>query len=140
MSAQDPMPIFAGEARRGPSRVKLAIACALSLALLGGLLWLFSPGGEDPQAPPGLADLPRMDGTIVEVEESALVMRPFEPVDGQEEVTFLIQPENREEFDFAHLRSHSSIGLPTRIFYERENGRMYAVYKMDAPANSVGAS
>ena len=39
-------------------------------------------------------------------------------------------------FDIAHLRSHSSIGLPTRIFYLEENGKRYAVYKVDAPANS----
>ena len=135
-NAQHPMPIFVGDARRGPSRVRLAIALALCLALLGVLLWLFSPGGEGPGLPANLSDLPRMDGTIVAVEDDQLVMEPF---DGRAELTFLVRDADRGQFDFTHLRSHSAIGLPTRLFYRREGGRLYAVYKMDAPANSRGA-
>ena len=39
-------------------------------------------------------------------------------------------------FDIAHLQSHSSVALPTRLYLERSGGRYFAVYKEDAPANS----
>jgi hypothetical protein len=104
--------------------------------LLAGLFWLFRPGGESANAPVDVFKLPKMDGTLVVVEPPRLVLRPFQPVDGQREVEFTIREQDMKNFDLAHLRSHSSIGLPTRLFYLEEDGKRYAVYKVDAPANS----
>jgi len=105
--------------------------------VIGSLLfWLFGPGGSAPEAPVNVSDLPYMDGTLVEVDPPTLVLRPFEPEAGESEIEFTIRPQDEKRFDIAHLRSHSSIGLPTRLFYLEENGRRYAVYKQDAPANS----
>ena len=33
------------------------------------------------------------------------------------------------------MRSHSSVALPTRIYFERTGGRAFARYKDDAPVN-----
>ena len=105
------------------------------VVLLAGLFWLFRPGGEDAKAPVDVFKLPTVDGTLVVVEPPRLVLRPFKPVDGQSEIEFTIRDQDKGNFDIAHLRSHSSIGLPTRIFYFEEDGKRYAVYKVDAPAN-----
>jgi hypothetical protein len=67
------------------------------------------------------------------VEETRLALRP---ADGSAEVNFTIRPEDVDNFDIAHLQSHSSVGIPTRIYYEEDGGTKYAVYKEDAPVNS----
>ena len=94
------------------------------------------PAARSANAPVDVFDLPTMDGTLVVVEPPKLVLSAFKPVDGQEEIEFTIRDQDKRNFDVAHLRSHSSIGLPTRIFYLEEGGKRYAVYKTDAPANS----
>lgn len=114
----------------------IATIVIATVVLLGGLFWLFRPEGGEPNAPVDVFDLPTMDGTLVVVEPPKLVMKLFRPVNGQEEVEFTIREQDKKNFDVAHLRSHSSIGLPTRIFYLEEGGQRYAVYKTDAPANS----
>jgi hypothetical protein len=107
-----------------------------AVIVLAGLFWLFRPGGEEANAPVDVFDLPTMDGTLVVVEPPKLVLKPFKPVDGQTEIEFTIRDQDRKNFDIAHLRSHSSIGLPTRLFFLEEGGTRFAVYKADAPANS----
>jgi hypothetical protein len=121
-----------------PNRPRWLIptAAVVTLILLGGLFWLFRPGGEDAKAPVDVFKLPTMDGTLVVVEPPRLVMKPFEPVDGKEEIEFTIREQDKGNFDVAHLRSHSAVGLPTRLYYLEEGGKYYAVYKTDAPANS----
>ena len=47
-------------------------------------------------------------------------------------------PRDDRYFDLAHIQSHSSIALPTRIYFERDGDRYYARFKEDAPANSGG--
>jgi hypothetical protein len=106
------------------------------LVVLAALFWLFRPGGEDAQAPVDVFDLPTIDGTLVVVEPPKLVLKAFKPVNGVQELEFTIRDQDKKNFDIAHLRSHSSIGLPTRLFYLEEDGKRYAVYKTDAPANS----
>ena len=112
------------------------VAGVVTLLLLAGLFWLFRPGGENAKAPVDVFKLPKIDGTLVVVEPPRLVLRAFKPVNGKSEIEFTIRDQDKGNFDIAHLRSHSSIGLPTRIFYLEENGKRYAVYKTDAPANS----
>ena len=119
-------------------RQRWAIAIGtLGAVVIGSVLfWLFGPGGSTPEAPVNLSDVPYIDGTLVEVEPPTLVLRPFDESAGAEEMEFTIRPQDEQHFDVAHLRSHSSIGLPTRLYYLEENGRKFAVYKQDAPANS----
>jgi hypothetical protein len=121
------------------SRTKRNLLIALPLiALLAGLGWLFSAEGTAPAAPENLADLPRVDGTLNVVEADRLVMTLFEPLDGQSEVEFIVPEKYAGNFDLAHMRSHSSVGIPTRIYYldQKQDGAYVAVYKADAPANS----
>src|SRR5688572_19300737 len=97
-----------------PSRPRWLIpaAAVVTLIALGGLFWLFRPGGEEANAPVDVFKLPTMDGTLVVVEPPRLVLKPFKPVDGKDEIEFTIRDQDKGNFDVAHLRSHSSIGLP----------------------------
>ena len=109
---------------------------ALTIAMLSVLIWLFGPSPTEPKAPVNVAALPSTDGTLVVVELPRLVLRTFRPLDGRRDVEFSVREADEANFDVAHLRSHSSIGLPTRIYYVQEKDTLYAVYKEDAPANS----
>jgi hypothetical protein len=113
------------------------VAFALGACVL--LFLLFRGEDVQPAAPVNVQDLPRVDGTLMVVEDDRLVMRPFEPLDGQSEVEFEIRDAYRDNFDLAHLRSHSSVGIPTRVYYRRDGDVYVAVYKEDAPANRGGA-
>lgn len=118
------------------SRMLVAGLTALAIGLVSILAWLFGPGAAAPKAPVDVASLPSADGTLVVVDLPRLVLKTFRPVDGKREVEFTVREADRANFDVAHLRSHSSIGLPTRVYFEREGGRYFAVFKEDAPANS----
>ena len=107
--------------------------------VLMSVLYLFTGPGAAPDPPPDVGSLRHVDGTLVDVERRRLVMRPFRPLDGRREVAFTIRPRDDRYFDLAHIQSHSSIALPTRIYYERAGGRYYARFKEDAPANSDGS-
>ena len=112
----------------------LGLLCLLPIA---GLVWLFSPLEH---ADPGEVDTSgaeHVDGTLTLVSEEELVMKPFEPLDGQSEVEFSIPEEDLENFDIAHLQSHSAVGLPTRVFYEDDGAEYTAVFVEDAPVNSA---
>lgn len=116
-----------------PPRLKFLLAgIVVSLAAVG-LILLFGGGSNEPSKPASAEGQPYMDGTLAVVEESRLVLRP---ADGGEEVEFTVRPEDVGNFDIAHLQSHSSVGIPTRIYYEEEGGTKYALYKEDAPVNS----
>jgi hypothetical protein len=129
-----------GAVTRNPKRKRLLIAAVAGVAivLVAGVIWLFSSEGEAPKAPVNVADLPRVDGTLNVVEPDRLVMTPFTPLDGKTSIEFTVPEKYRGSFDLAHLRSHSSVGLPTRIFYLKEGEQYIAVYKADAPANNAG--
>lgn len=109
------------------------------LAIFVALFLLFRGESAPPAAPVNVEDLPRVDGTLTAVEDDRLVMKPFEPLDGKAELEFELREAYRKNFDLAHLRSHSAVAIPTRIYY-RKDGEVYvAVYKTDAPANTGGA-
>lgn len=116
-----------------PPRLMLLLAAIAVCLAAVGLILLFGGGSSEPSKPASAQDLPYVDGTLVVAEETRLVLRP---ADGGAEITFTIRPADVDNFDIAHLQSHSSIGIPTRIYYEEEGGARYAVYKEDAPANS----
>ena len=119
-----------------PPRLKLIAAAIATILVAVGLYALFGGGSGEPGRPAGAAGLAHVDGTLAVVEQDRLVMRTFQPLDGRSEVTFTILPGDQGNFDIAHLQSHSSVAIPARIFYRREGGTYYAVYKEDAPANS----
>ncbi len=109
------------------------------ILLLGVGVWAFAPSDAPPITPPENVDeLPYADGVMVEVDLPRLVMESYSPVDGRQEVEFRVRDSDLKYFDVVHLRAHSSIGLPTRVFYERDGDTYWAVYKEDAPANSAG--
>ena len=115
-----------------PPRMKLLLAAIAVCLAAVGLILLFGGGSSEPSKPASAQDLPYMDGTLVVAEETRLVLRPS---DGGADVDFTIRPEDVGNFDIAHLQSHSSVGIPTRIYYEEDGGTRYAVYKEDAPVN-----
>jgi hypothetical protein len=124
---------------RNERRKRLIFWAIPALFLLGMLIWLFSAEGAQPDAPTNLSDLPTVDGTLNVVEADRLVMTAFEPLDGDTEVEFEIPEKYQGNFDVAHLRSHSSVGIPTRIYYLEQDGKRLAVYKEDAPVNTGGS-
>lgn len=134
----DEPPLSSEDERRRRMRLKLLLSGSLALGALTvvSLVWLFGPGGDDPKAPANVKSLPHVDGTLVVVEDRRLVMEPFRPLAGQTEIEFTIREQDARYFDIAHLKSHSSIALPTRIYYQRSGGQYFARYKEDAPANS----
>ena len=117
-----------------PPRAKYLIIAGVVLVACIGLVLLFGGGSSEPDRPAGVEDLAFADGTLTVVEQDRLVMRPF---NGSTDLVFAVRPEDAGNFDIAHLQSHSSVGIPTRIFYREEGGTRYAVYKEDAPVNSA---
>ena len=123
-------------ARQPLSRRMWIITGVLTLLLVASVVWLFSGEGSQPEPPANVESFATIDGTLVEIDDNLLTMEPFEPLDGKKTLKFVIRPKDADQFDLAHLRSHSSIGLPTRIFYEEDDGTLYAVFKEDAPVNT----
>jgi hypothetical protein len=119
-----------------PPRMKYLAAALLSLLAAVGLIALFGGGSDEPDKPAGVDQLAFVDGTLAVVEQERLVMKPFEPVDGKAEIELVVRPQDAGNFDIAHLQSHSSVAIPTRIYYRREGDTFYAIYKEDAPVNS----
>ena len=122
--------------RRWSARSTSVVTFALT-TLLGAGIWLFSPSDmTEIQPPPNLESYEYIDGVLSEVELPTLVMHAYDPVDGESNLTFRVPEANLRYFDVVHLRAHSSIGLPTRLYYEPNGDELIAVYKIDAPANS----
>jgi hypothetical protein len=118
------------------SRARQFTVVGITLAIFVALFLLFRGESAPPAAPVNVEDLPRVDGTLMVVEDDRLVMRPFEPLEGKSEIEFEMRDTYRKNFDFAHMRSHSSVGIPTRIYYRKDGEILVAVYKADAPANT----
>ncbi len=91
------------------------------------------------EEPANLEAMEYVDGTLSNVRDRGLTMRPFKPLDGSERVAFEIQEADASYFDIIHLKSHSSIALPTRVYYVREGDRYVARFAEDAPANTSGS-
>ncbi len=114
--------------RRNAALLGVAAGCSV-------LLFLFLGPARAPDPPPGLSTMAYADGTLTVVEDDRLVLEPFGSAE-RGALTFTIRPADAQYFDIAHMQSHSSVALPTRIYYERSAGRRYARFKEDAPANS----
>ena len=120
------------------TRARQLTVVGIVLAIFIALFLLFRGESAPPAAPVNVEDLPRVDGTLTTVEDNRLVMKPFEPLDGKTEVEFELRETYKKNFDLAHLRSHSAVGIPTRVYYRRDGDVFVAVYKTDAPANTGG--
>lgn len=114
--------------RRNAALLGVAAACS-------ALLFLFLGPTRAPEPPPGLSSMAFADGTLTVVEDDRLVLEPF-AAGARGALRFIIRPEDERYFDIAHVQSHSSVALPTRIYYERSGTRLYARFKEDAPVNS----
>ena len=119
-----------------PPRMKYLVAALVTCLAAVGLIILFGGGSNEPEKPAGVDEMAFVDGTLTVVEQTRLVMKPFQPLDGKAEVEFVLRPQDAGNFDIAHLQSHSSVAIPTRIYYRREGDTLYAIYKEDAPVNS----
>lgn len=118
----------------------VAIITAAVVLLVGVGAWLFAPSDlGELQPPPNLSSFEFVDGVVSEVALPTVTIESYTPLDGVSTITFGVRDGDLRYFDVVHLRAHSSIGLPTRIYYERDGDRLWAVYKEDAPANSGGA-
>ena len=129
-----PAPRAPGDSGEYSPRQK-ALSLAIALLLLGSVvvaIVLSSGGNADGGG--DIADLPTADGVLVLVQPDRLRMRLQQPLDGQREVDFFVRPEDRPELDVAHLQLHASDGLPTRIFYERDDDRYVARSAVDLPS------
>jgi hypothetical protein len=122
-------------ARRG-SRWLQNCALVAGATVASVVLYLFFSPAPAPNPPADLAKLRHVDGTLAVVEEQRLVMKPFEPLDGiGGELELAIRPQDAEYFDIAHMQSHSSVAVPTRIYFETVDGKYFARFKEDAPVN-----
>lgn len=132
----------AGRPRRSSSaRPRIIVAAVIALVAVVGLVMLFSGSSEETAAPPpvvtnaaGESEIEYVDGTLTVVEEDRLALQPFDPA--EPEMEFVIREADLPNFDIAHMQSHSSVALPTRIYYEEDGDTLLARYKEDAPANS----
>lgn len=134
----DPQPIALGDPPGRRTRPLLVAVCTAAVTTLVGVgVWLFAPSDlGELQPPPDLASYEFIDGVVSDVSLPTVTIEGYEPLEGATSVSFGVRDGDLRYFDVVHLRAHSSIGLPTRIYYERDGERLWAVYKEDAPANS----
>lgn len=110
-----------GRSRRFWSSTLTGVGAFALILLVGIGAWAFAPSDAPAITPPENVDeLPYADGVMVEVDLPRLVLQSYAPVDGKTEVEFRVRDSDLKYFDVVHLRAHSSIGLPTRVFYERD--------------------
>ena len=125
--APEAEPAAPGERSR---RTKL-IALAATVVLLAGavIVAVAAGGGEDDS-------LQYADGVVVHSEEDRLVLRPPDPLDGQEQVEMTILPEDADKVAIDHLQYHQVQGDLFRIWYELRDGTYYARLAEDIPGTA----
>lgn len=135
-----PVKITDYPAPHAPWSRMLTTLATIALALLAGFgAWLFAPSDLGEIRPPAnLESYEYVDGVMARVDLPTLKLNAYTKVDGSDQITFHVREADLRYFDVVHLRAHASIGLPARLYYEREGGKLWAVYKEDAPANSSG--
>lgn len=127
---------MAGDGRSGRSSWRRSGALIAGAAAISLLLYLFTGPSGAPEPPANLDSLEFADGTLTLVEERRLRLRPLSNDGARRELEFVIRNSDAKFFDIAHMQSHSSVALPTRIYFVRDGGRRLARYKADAPVNS----
>ena len=117
--------------------VPVALLVMFLTSFLGIGIWLFAPSDTgEVKPPPGLSSFQYVDGVMTKVDLPLLTMKSFSKVEGRSNLEFSVPESSLRFFDVVHMRAHSSIGLPTRIYFKEVKGKLIAVYKTDAPANS----
>jgi hypothetical protein len=115
----------------------IALLSMFLTLFLGSVVWLFAPSDTAEVKPPvGLESFRYVDGVMSKVDLPRLTMKAYTEVDGKKNLEFKVPESSLRFFDVVHMRAHSSIGLPTRIYFKVVDGGFIAVYKTDAPANS----
>lgn len=113
-------------AHRSRARDPIVIAGALVLVLALAAV-LLGAGGNGASSP-GSGHL---DGIVARAQQGTVVFAPDEPFEGRTEVTFEVRPRDAPSVDVQHLQQHSAQGLRTRLYYERDGDRLYAVGQED---------
>jgi hypothetical protein len=104
--------------------IALAGVLLVVLAVVAVLLGASSDGGSKR----GQGSL---DGIVVNAQQGTVVMSANKPFEGKTQVTFEIRPRDAAAVDVQHMQQHAQQGLQTRLFYEREGGKLYAVGQQD---------
>lgn len=140
MRTTDPVRVTLVDGTQRPWPAWATTALVLFATLLAGAgVWLFAASDlGELEPPPNLGQYAYVDGVVSRVEMPVLVLEAYESVRGERRLTLRVRDASLRYFDVVHLRAHSSIGLPTRIYYEDDGEQLWAVYKEDAPANSGG--
>lgn len=72
-----------------------------------------------------------VDGIVVNAQQGTVVMSANKPFEGKTQVTFEIRPRDAAAVDIQHMQQHAQQGLQTRIFFERDQKKLYAVRQED---------
>jgi hypothetical protein len=102
-------------------------AVVLAAVIVGVVAYLiFAGGGSD--SSPSLANAKYKDGQLMTVTNKKLVL-----FTGAKQMDFKIRPDDARNINIAHAQSHANIGTPTRVYYEKKSGTLYAIGLEDAP-------
>ena len=120
--------------RRRLAREPIALAAVL-LVLLGGTAVLLGAGDDGSGGPKNAGQL---DGIVASAQQGVIVFSPTQPFEGKRQVTFEVRPRDAAAVDVQHLQEHSAQGLLTRLYYERDGDKLYAVGQEDLPGTAGG--
>ena len=96
-------------------------AVLVALLVVTGVVLLLTGGGSSAGGREGLET---RDGVLVRVEPTRLVLQPSS---GGGTVTFRLRPIDARRIDLVHLQTHRDQGLASRVFFQRDDGRLYAL-------------
>jgi hypothetical protein len=113
----------------GLGREPLLVALVLLVILVGAALLIgSSEEGGGPTDATG-----SVDGMVIAAEQGRVVFRPSRPFEGRRQLAFEVRPQDAASVDVQHLKLHSAQGLGTRLYYERDDDRLFAVGQEDLP-------
>ncbi len=100
---------------------------AVLLVLLAGTAVLLGAGDEGAKE----RGDGHVDGIVVTAQQGTVVLSANRPFEGKTQVTFEIRPRDAAAVDVQHMQQHAQQGLQTRVFFERDGKRLYAVGQED---------
>jgi len=104
----------------------IGLAGLLLVVLVVAAVLLGASGDGGPKSGRG-----SIDGIVVTARQGTVVMSASRPFEGKTQVTLEIRPRDAAAVDVQHMQQHAQQGLQTRVFYEREGGKLYAVGQQD---------